>query len=480
MIILYPFQSKALDELRDQIRASVRRLLLVAPTGAGKTSIASELIRSATSRGKRILFLAHRRELITQASKRLDSLAVDHGILMGNHWRDRPHLPVQVGSVQTVINRDLPWTPDIVVIDEAHRARGASYQNVIAQCGNPVVIGLTATPCRTDGRGLGGDLFEAMVQCPQIADLIAGGYLVPPTTYGATEIDLSGVSVRGGDYNAEELEATVNTAKLVGDVVAQWRKHAATRQTVVFAAGVKHSKALAQEFLDSGIRAEHLDGETPTAERDAILARLANRSTQVVVNCAVLTEGWDSPGVSCCVIARPTQSLSLYLQMAGRALRTAPGKSDCLILDHGNCWKIHGLVTDHRDWQLSSDRKPRKSKSLPQEDMVRVCPDCFRVAGAADSTCPCGYTFAVRKQTLPKTAPVELQVITEANISPAYTAQAKLEYERWLWQQTTLVKRDGTPYAGGYAFAKFVEKYRAKPPYAWKIAWEIKQRHRRA
>jgi superfamily II DNA or RNA helicase len=472
-IILRPFQAIALDQIRQAIRDGIRRILLVAPTGAGKTTIAAALIESAIAKGNRILFLAHRKELIDQASARLDGSVVPHGVIMANHWRDRPHLPVQVGSVQTIIRRDLPWTPNIVIIDECHRARGESYQEVLRQCGNPVVIGLTATPVRTDGRGLGGNLFHTMVQCPQIGDLIQLGYLVPPITYGCVGVDLAGIGKSAGDYKTDELESRMNTAQLVGDVVEQWRKHASDRVTVVFAVSVKHSQAITEQFRKAGIAAEHLDGTTARPTREGILARLASGRTQVVVNCAVLTEGWDCPSVSCCVIARPTMSLSLYLQMAGRALRSHPGKTDCLILDHGNCWQRHLLVDTPREWELSDDKPKKKFEALPKEEAVKVCPECFRVCPPSELACACGYVFSVRKQ-LPASRPGELQIIDPTIAVQSLPPEAHRDYDWWMHQQHTRTKSDGTPYSRGYAYAKFVNKYKTKPPYRWKIAWEIK------
>lgn len=474
--ILRPFQSVARGELRDLIRQGIRRSLLVAPTGAGKTTIAAALIMGAVERGNRTLFIAHRKELVDQASKRLDDSGVPHGVIMANHWRDRPHLPVQVGSVQTVVRRDLPWVPDIVIIDEAHRAKGESYLEVLRQCGDPIVIGLTATPIRTDGRGLGGKLFQAMVQCPQIGELIGMGYLVPPITYGAAQIDLSGIRKTGGDYQIDELEARMNTSALVGDVVEQWRKHASDRTTVVFAVSVKHSKALTAQFQAAGIAAEHLDGNTEKREREAILRRLAEGHTQVVVNCAVLTEGWDCPVVSCCVIARPTMSLSLYLQMAGRALRAHPGKSNCIILDHGNCWQRHGLVDAHRDWTLDDDPKKKKSAKLLTEADIKVCPDCRAVHHPQTLECSCGYVFSTRRE-LPKTKPGELVLIDAAAIERAQSVTAQHDYEWFLYQQYTRTRKDGQPYSKGYAFAKFMEKYKTRPMKGWKAQWEARNQH---
>jgi DNA repair protein RadD len=471
MQVLRPFQQTAIGELRGWIRFGSKRLLLVAPTGAGKTTIAAAMIHSAIAKGSKILFLAHRKELIDQASARLDGLGVDHGIIMANHWRDRSQLPVQVASVQTVIRRDLPFIPDIVIIDEAHRAAGRSYVEVVESCGSPVVIGLTATPIRADGKGLGGELFHRMVQCPQIGDLIQMGYLVPPETYSYDDADLSRVAKRGGDYDIQQLDAAVNKPKLVGSVVEHWKELASDRRTVVFAVSINHSKAIRDEFVNAGIAAEHLDGSTPKHEREGILRRLADGDTQVVVNCAVLTEGWDCPVVSCCVIARPTLSTGLYLQMAGRALRTHPGKSDCLIIDHGGCCLRLGLVTSKRNWSLTEDRKKTKSATVNYAEDIKVCPDCGKVHDLSTLSCECGYVFSRRDKEI-KHEPGKLRKITEEVLTQFTEAQRRKRYENLLYEQHTKSKRTGEPYSKGYAFMKYKAEFGDRPKRGWRFDWE--------
>ena len=476
MQVLRPFQAQAISELRQWIRSDFKRLLLVAPTGAGKTTIAASMIHSAIAKGSKILFLAHRKELIDQASARLDGLGVDHGIIMANHWRDRPHLPVQVASVQTVIRRDLPFVPNIVIIDEAHRAAGRSYVDVVKSCGFPVVIGLTATPIRADGKGLGGKLFERMVQCPQIGDLIQMGYLVPPETYSYNDADLSSVGKRGGDYDLQQLEFAVNKPKLVGNVLTHWRELASDRRTVVFAVSINHSKAICAEFVNAGIAAEHLDGSTPKSEREGILRRLSDGDTQVVVNCAVLTEGWDCPVVSCCVIARPTLSTGLYLQMAGRALRTHPGKQDCLIIDHGGCCMRLGLITSKRDWELSEDRKKRKGTAIDFAEDFKVCPDCGKVGDLDELECDrCGYVFSRRDREITH-EPGKLQKITEEFFAQSNESQKRKRYEELLYQQHTRRKRTGEPYSRGYAFMKYKAEFGDRPKRGWQSDWESKNK----
>src|SRR5262249_55981683 len=179
-----------------------------------------------------------------------------------------------------------------------------------------------------------GNLFDVMVETPQIAELIVGGFLVKSRVYAPIDPDLKGVKVQQGDYVISQLAGRMNTAGLVGDLVEHWHKHGEQRRTIAFAVDVAHSVAIRNQFLGAGVPAEHLDGETPIPEREAILARLASGETKVVSNCMVLTEGWDCPPVGCCILARPTKQMGLFRQMVGRVLRPADGKADAVILDH--------------------------------------------------------------------------------------------------------------------------------------------------
>jgi hypothetical protein len=336
-LTLRPYQLQALADLRAEISRGVRRILLLAPTGSGKTVISSSIVAGAQERGRSVLFVAHRRELIDQCSRKLDDIGVDHGVMQGDHPRRRPWLPVQVASIQTLIRRELSRPPDIIIIDECHRARAASYQEICAAHPRAIVIGLTATPVRSDGKGLG-TLFDAMVKCPPVSEMIAQGYLVPIRAWTHPAPNLKGVAKTAGDYDLGELAARMNRATLIGDLVTTWRKHAAARQTVVFAVNIEHSKAITAQFVAAGVRAEHLDGTTPDRERDGILRRLADGTTRVVSNCAVLTEGWDCPVTSCVVLARPTMSAGLYLQMcldAETEILTRRGWMNCVDLIEG-------------------------------------------------------------------------------------------------------------------------------------------------
>ena len=357
---LRPYQLDAIARLDERVTQGARRVLLVAATGSGKTTIASSIIVRAIHRGQRVLFLAHRRELINQAYRRLLDCglpATSLGILMASDPRRRPGAPVQIASVDTLRNRTRPGA-DIVFTDECHRALANSYQQIAADYPNALHVGLTATPYRADGKGLE-DAYDELLVVASPKLLIAEGYLVEPRVFtipSAKRPDLSRVKMAKGDYASDQLEQAVDRAGLVGNIVEHWLEHAQGVRTVVFAVSVAHSKHIVDRFRAAGVAAEHLDGMTPTAERDGILSRLESGATHVVSNVGVLCEGWDQPSVKCAVLARPTKSTGLYLQQAGRILRPWDNQP-AIILDHGGCALEHGLPQDDREFSLEGRKK---------------------------------------------------------------------------------------------------------------------------
>jgi superfamily II DNA or RNA helicase len=349
---------------------------------------------------RRVLVLVHRRELLTQASRKLHDLGIDHGILAAG-FPVRLHAPVQIASIQTLDARairsarmELPEA-DIVIVDEAHHARAKTYAKLIDHYPHAIVLGMTATPCRADGLGLG-NAFDTIIECPPVQALIDGHWLVPTVVYAPTRPNLKGVRVRGGDYVKSELADRMDNAKLVGDIVEHWLRLGERRRTVVFATGVKHSLHIRDEFRLAGVLAEHIDGKTPTDERDLILAQLAKGEVELVSNAMVLTEGWDEPSVSCLVLARPTKSLGLYRQMVGRVLRPSPGKTNAIILDHSGATFQHGFVEDPVEWTLDADQRAVNEAhaarcSAPDAPGLTTCPECQAVRLQGKPCGSCGW-----------------------------------------------------------------------------------------
>ncbi len=346
---LRPYQLGAIDDAREAFRHGARRLLMVAPTGSGKTVIASAIIHAAEKAGSRVAFLAHRRELITQTSDKLHRFGVRHGIIQAGTPM-RLGEKVQVGSVQTLVRRlDVLEQVELVIVDEAHHATAGAYQALLNFWGRARVMGLTATPWRLDGKGLG-DLFDSHVIATTPGELFDQGYLAPVLYRTFHPIDTRGVAVTAGDFNVGALAGRALEKVVVGDVVSQYREGCAGKRAVLFACTVAHSKAMAQAFVDAGVPAEHVDGEMPGPERDAVLARLRAGATLVLCNVNICTEGWDLPELEVCILCRPTLSESLYLQMVGRVLRPHPGKTVARVHDHARL-AIYGHPYDEREFK---------------------------------------------------------------------------------------------------------------------------------
>jgi len=459
------YQLAGIEVARERIAAGVRALLLVMATGGGKTVVAALVAVGAAKRAKRCLFVGPRREIIAQAFWKLVEAGVpekDLGVIMADgviphaitrepYNAKRPNAPVQVASVQTLANRRMP-PADVVFIDEAHHATSSTWAGIVEhyRANGAVVVGLTATPCRADGQGLTG-LFEQLhviATFRQLAEHPQGPFLVAPRTFTTPHRpDLSKVRITDtGDYHQNELAAAMDKGDLVGDVVEHYQRLGPGRRAVIFAASVEHSRHLATAFVAAGVRAEHLDGTTDKDERDAILARLKRGETLVVCNYGVLTEGWDEPSVSYVAIARPTKSLSLFLQMAGRGLRPAPGKPDALLVDHAGCVHEHGLPQDDRDWSL--DGRVKRKSATP----VRTCEKCYAALPSGTMKCPeCGHVFPVEERESPE---VVEGVLVEAEAKPAPSMD-----ERLTWYEGVLKTAVTRGWKLGAARHRYREKF---------------------
>jgi superfamily II DNA or RNA helicase len=377
MITLRTYQEQAIQSARTLIGRGVRRVMLNAPTGAGKTVIAAGIVQRSVDKGKRVLFLAHRRELIDQTVDKLVAGGVlNFGVIMAGSKLHNRNAPVQVASIQTLMKRELPEA-DLIMIDEAHRAASKSYITMVGNYPGAAVIGLSATPERLDGKGLD-DIFQELVVVESVPALIEAGFLVKPICYVGPTADLSAVKTRRGDYDEKQLADAVDRPQLVGDIVANWHRLAKGKQTVAFAASVEHAKHIADEFFAAGIPAAMISGNTPVAERNAIIADWRAGAIKVVANCLVLTEGFDYPELECCILARPTKSVSMYLQCVGRVMRTAEGKVGAIVLDHAGCCKEHGQPHIDRVWSLEGMAKKRKGKDDDAANLT-VCDACAMV-----------------------------------------------------------------------------------------------------
>jgi DNA repair protein RadD len=469
MIQLRDYQNEVIAKTGEVIASGKRRPIIVAPTGSGKTIVAADIIRSAVAERKNVLVLAHRREIIGQTSDKLHRLGISHGIIQAG-FSPRPMERVQLASVQTLwvraMRSDAMRLPpaDLLIVDECHHATAQTWRKIIAAYPAAVLMGLTATPCRGDGRGLGG-IFDTIVESPQVEALIEQGHLVKTRVYAPINPDLKGVRTVAGDYVESQLATRMDQPKLVGDIVTHWHKYGERRKTVAFAVNVAHSLHIRDEFLRSDVRAEHLDGETPKDERDAILARLASGATELVSNCMVLTEGWDMPAVACCILARPTKKMGLYRQMIGRILRPAEGKPDAIVLDHSGAVFRHGFVEDHVEWTLDPERRAESpthnARVCEGGSRLLECTQCgtLRVAGQACENCG----FLPKRP--PRDVPFDDGELGRVDRDRRVHADLHDPATRHRWHAMLAWIADERDYKPGWARINYKEKFGAWPPY---------------
>lgn len=471
MTALRPYQEAAIQGLRDAVSGGAKAPLLVAPTGSGKTVMAAAIIKNAVAFGQSVLFLAHRRELIEQTCRKLYAVGVEAGVILAGH-PPQPSARVQVASIQTLASRALRGSAltlppaGIVLIDEAHHAIAATYRKIVDAYPDATIIGLTATPCRGDGRGLGG-VFDALIEAPDIASLTTAGFLVPAKVYAPDRPDLTGVRTARGDYVEAQAAAAVDKPKLVGSIAEHWGRLAHGRRTVLFAAGVRHSLHCRDELRRVGAMAEHIDGSTPLDERESILAGLARGTVDIVCNAQVLTEGWDCPETACAILARPTKSVVLFRQMIGRVLRPAPGKADALILDHAGAVFEHGLPDEPIVWTLDPDKRaesPRQTaRQHGQAPGLLDCPECRAVRMAGKPCAVCGWTPRKRAESFETADGLLGEVAKGRKRKPGELSDA--DKARWHRQLSSIGQDRG--YKHGWASVKYREKFGAWPRTRW-------------
>lgn len=459
---LREYQSRIIHDLRGAFAAGNSRVILQLPTGAGKTRIAAEIVRMARGKVSSCLLLAPRRELIYQAAEALERQGVVPGVIMAGEPRDI-FADVQVASFDTLHARAIRsrrmFLPDakLVIVDEAHLSLAESRKTILAQYPNACIVGLTATPARGDGRGLG-ELYQAIVSGPSIRVLVDGGFLVPLRYFAPTKPDLAKLKLNhDGDYVEAGIAERMDTPKLVGDIVENWQRIASERSTVVFCVNRAHSRNVCEAFCAAGVSAEHLDGETPADERHAILARVASGATRVLCNVYVASYGLDIPTLSCAVLARPTKNITLYLQTVGRIMRPATGKTDGIVIDHAGAVQENGFADDYVPWSLDAEKVKERKERLQkehQEPKEIECHRCHAVfKGRRD--CPsCGLVIVPPSKALP---------VYEAALQEVRRERAKDNREAtWPEKQQFIAGLRAFAREHGYADGWIAHRYRAR------------------
>jgi DNA repair protein RadD len=466
MIKLRSYQGDAVAKIRDCFVRLINAVLLVLPTGGGKTVVFTFMSQQAALKDKKTLILVHRIELLRQTSKALLEFGVEHGMINPLFTPNFDTL-VQVASVQTIIKRlnyfaATNWIPDVIIVDEAHHATAGSWRKIIAHFKelnpNLRVIGVTATPIRTDGQGLGikhDGIFEELVSGPSVKWLQDEGFLVKAKVLSPPkQFDASKLKRKKGDYNARDLENLINKPTITGDAVDHYEQVCKGTPAIVFCVSVKHTEEVAQAFRDRGYKFYAIDGTTDDDVRKRILNGLADGSVHGVTSCDLINEGTDVPAATTAMLLRFTQSLSLHLQQIGRVLRPiyAPGydlttregrlaaiaasnKPWAYVLDHvgnvgnwvdGQFIENHGLPDKLHEWSLDGEVK-RGGKKGPRDLLTRVqqCLSCFAVHEPAPVCPDCGHVYEV-KDTTPKQVEGELLEIDPETLK-AVKKEQKLE-----------------------------------------------------
>lgn len=379
-----------------------KRLMVVSPTGTGKTTFFSSMVEDHVRCGERVLLTVHRIELVDQIVERLGQFGIASGVIAAGYPEAYEH-PVQVGMVQSG-ERLRNAQPDWIYVDECHHSTAGSYQKLLTMFPESKLVGVTATPVRLDGKGFD-DTYQQMINLYPIDYFFSNGFLVPPRHYFCANIKIEDLKETGlGDYDIAAMAKHMMQSKLIANVVESYRKYASGRKAVVFACNVEHSKSLANQFNELGIPAAHLDGQMDKTERKGIIRRYRKGELLVLTNYDIISEGFDVPDIEAVILARRTKSLSNYVQSVGRCLRPdkANGKTHGIVLDCVGQWLEHGFAGINYNWTLSGDldeiiepvlktrlfkREGRKTKAvleLPEElldvELIQLTEEMKRLA----------------------------------------------------------------------------------------------------
>lgn len=387
------YQLDLINQVKQSYKDGYKAPCIVLPCGGGKSCITAEIAKRTTLKGNRVLYLIHREELCQQIRSTFRWWGVDMDLC-------------RIGMVQTICRRvNKIHPPALIITDENHHSLARSYKKIYEAFPDARRVGVTATPVRLNGGGLG-DVNDKLIIGVSTKWLIKHNYLAPYEYYAPSVVDLTGIHTRGGEYVTDEVMKKLNKSAIYGDVINYYRQLSDGKQAICYCASIEHSQNMAEQFNAAGIRAAHIDGETPKAERAEIIAQFRTGKIKILCNMSLLGEGFDVPDCNTSILLRPTKSLSLYIQQAMRCMRYQPNKK-AIIIDHvGNVFRF-GLPDQDREWDLTP--KKASTKKAKQEFTIRQCPKCF-YTHLPSPVCPhCGYVYPVKERTLDeiKTAHLE-------------------------------------------------------------------------
>lgn len=395
MYVLRDYQEQAVSDTRLAFSEGYKAPCLVLSTGAGKTVCAGQIVHDAFHKGKSVVFVVHRQELAKQTYRTFKGYGLEPAFIMSGVKPDYNNR-VQIASIGTLRNRLNKYRePDLIIYDECQHCMANQWLTIKQAWPNAKIIGLTATPCRLDGKPLR-EFFDTLVVGPTTLDLINRGALTPYDYFAPSTIDTTGMKHNKTDFTADALSFFSQKREIIGDNIKQYQKLANGKRNIVFACNVKHSLEIVKRYQDAGIPAAHLDGETPKAEREEILDKFSKGEILVLSNVELFGEGFDLPSIEVVSLLRPTLSTSLFLQQVGRALRPCPelGKERAIILDHVGNYERHGMPDDTRIWSLKGGLV-KATSARPTEATVRVqrCPECFFAHSPAHACPLCGHVY---------------------------------------------------------------------------------------
>lgn len=396
MLTLRDYQFQTVDTIRDLIRQGFKNILVVSPTGSGKTVIATHMVGETSRKGNRAVFVVDRLSLIEQTSRTFFAEEIEHGVIQADHPMYRPYELVQVCSQQTLARRRWP-DASVIFVDEAHTVTKTVRHRIYPR--DTVAIGLTATPFT---KGLG-KIYDAVVNVTTTNKLIAEGHLSNYRIFAPSEPDMTGVKVVAGEW--EEKEAAKRALEVVGDCVAEYLKRGQGKKFICSAVNVDHVMELQRQFMAAGIVCATYTYKDLADDRADIVRefRKADSNIRGLITVTAASKGFDIPDIGVVIMARPLRkSLAEHIQFFGRGLRTAEGKTECIVLDHsGNCKRFWDEWNDFFETgavELDDGKKKEKEKKKPEkkEREMAVCPSCAHVHLSMPHCPACGFEYPPR------------------------------------------------------------------------------------